>query len=102
MTRFSTVDCSTYLLGFCYEHPFVKFFALSIYVINTSLISMYVCTWIVCWGVCELLHVLCYDVQVEIIVFFVFVFILIDNELQNKYVFYFPMGVIKIFDWDGV
>ena len=42
--------------GVCYEHPFIKFLALNIYVIHILLISMYVCTWILCWSVCELLH----------------------------------------------
>ena len=43
-----------------------------------------------------------YDVRVEILGLFVLVFIMIDNELHNRYVFDFPMGVIKIFYGDGV
>ena len=41
---------------------------------------MYICTWIVCWVVCECFHVLCYDLRVEIFGFFVLVVIMIENE----------------------
>ena len=47
-------------------------------------------------------HVLCHDVQVEIFGLFVLVFIMIENEWHNRYVFDFLMGVINIFDGDGV
>ena len=77
------VDCGLFNLPFlvvCYEHPFVKFYALSVYVRNTLLVSMYVCTWIVLWVVCGCFHVLCHDLRVEIFGLLLLVVILIENE----------------------
>ena len=45
---------------------------------------------------------LCFDVLVEIFCLFVLVFILIGNERHIRCVFDFPMGVMNIFDGDGV
>ena len=102
MMHLSTVDCSSYLLGYLLWATLCQVLSLSIYVINTFLIFMYICTWIFCWGVCECFHVWCYVVRVEIFGLFVLVFILSENEWHIRYVFDIQVGVINIFDGDDV
>ena len=96
--RLYSTDCSAYLYGVYYDHPFVKFLALSIYVMNILLISMYACTWIFCWSVCELLHVWYYLVGIEIFDFFVFVLFWVRIR-DILIMFMIPLWVWSICVW---
>ena len=102
MMHLSTVDCSTYLLG-CLLWTYVCQVLCNKYLCRKYFVDFHVRVYLDCLLGCMWVVACVMSWCTGWIIWFVCVsFSLSENEWHNRYVFDFPMGVIKNFDGDDV